>query len=74
MSGLFRRAFGGYREGKFSSLGRLGEKNKNQKRVFRAVFCFVGFIADLNSARREEANEVSSACFISLFALLCINR
>jgi hypothetical protein len=32
------------------------------------------FIADLNSARREEANEISSAGCLFLFALLCINR
>ena len=64
----------GHRKGKFSSLGRQAKQAKNQKRIFRTEIFLLFFIADLNSARREEANEISSAWFLFLFALLCINR
>jgi Na+/melibiose symporter-like transporter len=61
--------------------GRKTEQAKNQSAFFGLVFLLflsalllLFFIVDLKPARREEANEVSSAWFLSLFALLCINR
>ena len=77
MSGRFRWAFGGRVDITKDNLARLAARanlGQEPKAHFRTGIFVVVSIADLNSARREEANKISSVWFLFLLALLCINR